>query len=161
MSKDEILAEAIRKYPVIYDKGRKGHKDKNMVANAWANVVKECDLEDVASAQRLFANLKKRFNKRRKDVKVRGPSGSGATDVSDAKAKFKELDYLAWLEPYVILRETKTNCPDFKRILNTCLSDEAEDSYDKDETDRDLDANAAIAERNPRFRAERGKRVDG
>ena len=42
---------------------RKGHKDQKMVANAWQNVVKECELKDASTAQRIFENLKKRFNK--------------------------------------------------------------------------------------------------
>ena len=111
---DEMLSEAIRKYPVIYDKGKKGHKNKNMVDNAWKKVIEECGIEDVASAQRLFVNLKKRFNKRRRDLKKKGPSGTGSADLSEAK----EMEYLTWLEPYVILRATKTNCPNFKAMVS-------------------------------------------
>lgn len=114
---DEILAEAVRKYPVIYDKGKKGHKDRTMVLNAWKAVVQEAGLEDVATAQRLFGNLKKRFNKRRRNSK--GVSGSGLADVAQAKERLKELHFLAWLEPHVSLRETKSNCPDFRELLNS------------------------------------------
>ena len=46
---DEKLAEAIRKYPVIYDKREKGHKDKILGPNAWAKVVEGCGLEDLTS----------------------------------------------------------------------------------------------------------------
>ena len=137
---DEILAEAVRKYPVIYDKGKKGHKDKTMVLNAWKCVVNECNLEDVPTAQRLFANLKKRFNKRRKNSK--GVSGSGLADVADAKERLKELHFLSWLEPHVSLRETKSNCPDFWNLLNSLPDDDDScevdldiDDVDDDETD--------------------------
>ena len=92
---------------MIYDKAKKGHKDKTMITKAWRNVVKECQLEDIATAQRLFANLKKRFNKRRKESKV--SSGSGLADVIDAKDRLKELHFLSWLEPHVSLRENVKN----------------------------------------------------
>ena len=83
---DEGLSEAIRKYHVIYDKGKKGHKDKLMVAMG---------LEDVLTTQRQFANLKKRFNKRRKAVMKCGPSGASRDAVSDAKENLKELTFLS------------------------------------------------------------------
>ena len=145
-SADETLTEAIRKYPVIYDKGRKGHKDKNMVENAWEKVIEECELEDVACAKRLFANLKKRYNKRRKDAKK--PSGTGAADVSTAKAKLKEMDYLAWLEPFVVLRATTTNCPNFKSIAlnidSQGVSDDTDDSDESSDEIPEMNVNVAI-----------------
>ena len=67
---DEMLSEAIRKYPVIYDKGKKGHKNKNMVDNAWRKVIEECGIEDVASAQRLFINLKIMFQNHSRYVAI-------------------------------------------------------------------------------------------
>ena len=64
---DEQLAESVRKYAIIYDKGRSGHKDKLAVENAWHCVAKECKISEVKVAKRLFDNLKKRFNKRRRN----------------------------------------------------------------------------------------------
>ena len=71
-------------------------------------------MENVNEAQRRFSNIKKRFNKRRKDSK--GPSGSGSNDIREARDKFKDMDYLAWLEPYTKLRQTKSNLT-FKALL--------------------------------------------
>ena len=57
---DETFTEAIRQYPVLYDKHSKGYKDTNgQKKNAWEKVVAECGLEDVATAQRLFEKIKK------------------------------------------------------------------------------------------------------
>ena len=118
MSFDEELSEAIRKYPVIYDKGEKGHKDKLKVANAWKKVIEELGLEDVDIAQRQFANLKKLFNKRRKVVTKCGPSGVSRDAVSEAKENMKELAFRLWLISFVQLRTTKSNCPAFKQGLS-------------------------------------------
>ena len=38
---DEILAEAVRSYPVLYDKSLKEFKDNHMKANAWGKVVEQ------------------------------------------------------------------------------------------------------------------------
>ena len=58
--KEETLAEAIRQFPVIFDKTEKGHKERDTVENAWREVVKDVDfLSDVKSAKLMFDNLKK------------------------------------------------------------------------------------------------------
>ena len=89
MSKDERLAEAVRGYPVIYDKSHAGHKDNLQKENAWKLIVEECSIEDVKTAKRLFDNLKKRYNKRRKNLKEVDVSGTSRKKVEKAK---KELD---------------------------------------------------------------------
>ena len=33
---DEMLSEAVREYPALYDKSKKGHHDKRLVQNCWA-----------------------------------------------------------------------------------------------------------------------------
>ena len=106
---EEILAETIRKYPVIYDKNKKLHKDKMVVENAWKKVVEEVGVESVDTAKRLFENLKKRFQRRRR--KAKGSSGTSTESVAEAKERLKELAYLSWLEPFIIQRKTKSNCP--------------------------------------------------
>ena len=57
MMSDELLVEAVRKYPVIYDKKKKGHKDKMMIENAWKKVVEEVGSESSEITKRLFENL--------------------------------------------------------------------------------------------------------
>ena len=90
--------------------------------NAWEKVVAECGLEDVATAQRLFENIKKKFNVRRKNSK--GPSGSGAADMSAQQEDFKDMAYLSWLAPFVKLRQTKSNM-NFKAMTSAARADKA------------------------------------
>lgn len=75
---DELLSEAVREYPALYDKSRKGHHDKALLKNCWVKVAEVCGLEDDKEATRLFGNLKKRYNKARSKAKL--PSGSGLKD---------------------------------------------------------------------------------
>ena len=42
---DERIAEAVRKYPVLYDKSCKDFKDKNKKRIAWSEVAKETGLK--------------------------------------------------------------------------------------------------------------------
>ena len=115
---DEIFTEAIRRYPVLYDKYAKGYKDTSgQKMNAWEKVVAECCLADVASAQQLFENIKKKFNVRRKNSK--GPSGSGAADMSAQQEDFKDMAYLSWLAPFVKLRQTKSRLPPSPYLISS------------------------------------------
>ena len=43
---EQILAEAVRKYPALYDKQDKYFKDKNKKRLAWADVAKEANLQN-------------------------------------------------------------------------------------------------------------------
>ena len=65
------MAEAVRQFPVLYDKSDPGHKDKNIIANAWKEVVSTCSeyVADENEAKTLFENLKKRYNKKKNIVK--------------------------------------------------------------------------------------------
>ena len=43
LGKDKLLAMAVQKYPGIYDKSHKSHKEKYVVQNAWEAVADELD----------------------------------------------------------------------------------------------------------------------
>ena len=43
---DENLAEAVRRYPSLYDKASPVFKDKHKKKNAWENIAKELDLAE-------------------------------------------------------------------------------------------------------------------
>ena len=59
-SKEEFLAESVRKYPCLYEKSKKSHKDKLSVINAWKKVGEECEITG-EEAKHSFENLKRRF----------------------------------------------------------------------------------------------------
>lgn len=46
IQEDEILAEAVRKYPCLYDKSDKGYKERDRKKNAWGAVEKELGYEE-------------------------------------------------------------------------------------------------------------------
>ena len=111
MVSDEDFTEAIRAYPVLYDKNSPGYKNKTMVNNAWKDVLEQIGEkrtdENVAAAKTRFFNIKKRFNnRRRKEV---GPSGSGSQDTQEGREQFQDMAYLRWMVPHIQLRKTKTN----------------------------------------------------
>ena len=43
LAEDELLAEAVRKYPALYDKRLKDYKDRNVCRNAWEKVANSLD----------------------------------------------------------------------------------------------------------------------
>ena len=59
-------------------------------------------LEDGDLAERLFTNLKKRYNKARSTSNC-GTGSSRKTAINKAK-KLDELSYLSWLTPFIQLR---------------------------------------------------------
>ena len=57
-------------------------------------------------AKRLFANLKKRLNKRRNDLRRAERSGTPNSAVSLAEARLVPYQFLAWLQPFIQTRTT-------------------------------------------------------
>jgi len=53
--------------------------------------------------------LKKRYSKKRSEWKKPPASGSGASDVKKADELKKAYEFLLWLDPYIALRNTKSN----------------------------------------------------
>ena len=52
---EERLGEAVRVFPVIYDKQCRDHKDSNVVGNAWKEIVDSLDFADnVDESENIF-----------------------------------------------------------------------------------------------------------
>ena len=49
LKEEEMLAETVKHFPVLYDKQVKGYKDRDVVTNAWDTVAS--DLEFVENGQ--------------------------------------------------------------------------------------------------------------
>ena len=61
---EEKLTEVVRRYPVIYEKSEAGHRDNNIVLNAWKKVIALVDfVNDTNEAKILFQNIRKRYCK--------------------------------------------------------------------------------------------------
>ena len=63
----------------------------------------------VGEEKKRFENLKKRYSKKKNNLKRKSATGAGLADVEAAKRDLKEYGFLAWLEEHLQLRETKTN----------------------------------------------------
>ena len=63
----------------------------------------------------LFDNLRKRYNKKKNDVKKSKKSGSATTDAEKAEKALAPYKFLSWLDAFVYTRESKTNLMDEER----------------------------------------------
>jgi len=43
LQEEEMLCEKVKAFPILYDKGSKGYKEKDAVNNAWEKVSEELD----------------------------------------------------------------------------------------------------------------------
>lgn len=41
---DEHMAEVVKKYPMLYDKQKRGYRDENVKSQTWQHVAEECDV---------------------------------------------------------------------------------------------------------------------
>ena len=53
--KEQILSEAVRKFPILYDKKDRCFKDKNKKKLAWEDVAKEANLKN--GKKNLFSRM--------------------------------------------------------------------------------------------------------
>ena len=61
------------------------------------------------SAQKRFETLKKRYSRKRNNVKKASASVVGTSDVSASERELQEYAFLHWLKPFIQHRRTKTN----------------------------------------------------
>ena len=56
LQKEEMLAEKVQGFPVLYDKRVKGFKENDAVQNAWEKVAKSLDFEENGNFTRASSN---------------------------------------------------------------------------------------------------------
>ncbi|KAG5892625.1 hypothetical protein JTB14_019714 [Gonioctena quinquepunctata] len=100
---DAVLADLVRQFPELYDKGNENFKDKNIKQNAWETI--STLNVDVKSAQTSWNVLRNRFSVERKREK-NIPSGSGA------KKTWLLYSALSFLDNHIAMRKS------FRTILN-------------------------------------------
>ena len=98
---EEALAEAVRCYPVLYDKSMKEFKDKNMKQNAWKKVAES--VAGITSGRRSTMSSPKRLMF---IVIAKYP-------VWNSIMKLSEGNFILWLE---LVRST--NCVSFNQNSN-------------------------------------------
>ena len=94
---EEKLSEVVRRYPVIYDKSEAGHRDNNIVLNAWKEVIALVDfVNDTKEAKILFQNIRKRYCKYRLNLAKADKTGTSLAEKEAAMKAFQPYGYLQW-----------------------------------------------------------------
>ena len=97
----------------------------------------------VGEGKKRSENLKKRYSKKKNNLKRKSASGPGLADVEAAKRDLKEYGFLSWLEEYLQLSETKTNLRSFRLDDFESGSTDHSDSDDTESLNIELDLNGA------------------
>lgn len=83
------------------------------------------------NAQSLFGNLKKKYLRKRKEVKDANKSGTSTGVVARAEKVSHPYLFLSWLDEYVQMREGRNNLPVPTRLINP-KNDAEEDVFNDD-----------------------------
>lgn len=104
LREEEMLAEIVKMYPVLYDKQVKGYKEKDVITHVWEDVAKALDfVENSTKAQSLFINLKKKYQRKRRELKE---SQSGPSEaVTRAEKALRPYEFLNWLDDFFLTRQ--------------------------------------------------------
>ena len=94
--------------------------------NAWKAVEEAVGLED-GEGQKLFENIKKKYSKKRIQLKKAKQSGAGRDDIDMFHKHLDEYSFLAWLDPYMKMRDTTTNI-----IPQKIPYDDEEEGYEEE-----------------------------
>ena len=97
----------------------------------------------VCEGKKQFEHLKKRYSKKKNNLKRKSASGAGLADVKAVKRDLKEYGFLAWLEEHLQLRETKTNIRSIRLDDFESGSTEHSDSDDTESLNIEPDLNLA------------------
>ena len=97
----------------------------------------------VGEGKKRSENLKKRYSKKKNNLKRKSASGPGLADVEAAKRDLKEYGFLSWPEKYLQLSETKTNLRSFRLDDFESGSTDHSDPDDIEPLNIELDLNRA------------------
>ena len=90
-----------------------------------------------SKAQYLFLNLKKKYLRKRKELKDSNKSGTSADAVTKAEKAFRLHAFLSWLDEFTQVREGRSNLPSQKS--NTPSAEDGEEELEKKEENADED----------------------
>ena len=106
LKEEEELTNEVRNFLCLHGKSSNDYKDKVKTGNAWKAVDEAVGLED-GEGQKLFENIKKKYSKKRIQLKKAKQSGAGRDDIDMFHIHLDEYSFLAWLDPYMKMRDTK------------------------------------------------------
>ena len=90
------------------------------------------------SAAKVFETLKKKYSRKRVNLRKSSRSGVGTRDLEKAKKELEEYSFLRWLDAFVRPRKTKSNMPEASLEINKNLNvghEVENDSYDSEESE--------------------------
>ena len=73
-----------------------------------------------STAQNLFSNLKKKYLRKKNDVKSSKRLGMSSDVVFRAEGNFERYQFLTWLDVYTQIREGRTSVPATYTPQNNC-----------------------------------------
>ena len=73
------------------------------------------------SAAKAFETLKKKYSRKRVNLRKSSRSGAGTRDIEKAKKELEEYSFLRWLDSFVRPRKTKSNIPAASMEINENL----------------------------------------
>lgn len=79
------------------------------------------------TAQKLFENIKKRYSKRRQAVLKASRSGSGRNDVETVENQLKDYEFMAWINPFIKTRKSKSNFESQENLIEDELAEEQQE----------------------------------
>ncbi|XP_077282821.1 uncharacterized protein LOC143908866 [Temnothorax americanus] len=109
---DELLIDAVRSYPHLYNSSLKEYKDTNMKENSWIEISKILDMS-VSTCQNRWLRLRERFSKEKRLRELETRSGSGATH----RPVFPLYHNLLFLDSHIKRRKSYTNVSAAKKQL--------------------------------------------
>ena len=98
----------------VVNKG-KDHKDRNVVENPWSDVVNCLEFVDnVEQTKTFFINLKKRYQKKKAELRRQDKSGTCLAAVEKARKDLEPYLFLSWLGPFLATRARDVKCTNDK-----------------------------------------------
>ncbi|KAH7941668.1 hypothetical protein HPB49_015920 [Dermacentor silvarum] len=85
----ELLLDAIKQYPVLYDKSLPRYKEVEYKKELWMKIAADLGVT-ATTCQTKFKNLKDTFTKLKTKIKDKSKSGAGAKDIPSVKWKHFE-----------------------------------------------------------------------
>ena len=90
----------------------RAYKEKDAIANSWNNVVSDVEfLNDVNEARVYWENLRKRYNKKRNELKKADKSGTSFFEKEKARKAFQPYAFLQWIDRFIGTRSSRNNLP--------------------------------------------------
>ena len=93
-------------------------------------------------AQSLFTTLKKKYQRKKKDLKDSNRSGSSSYVASKAQKAFQTYIFFSWLDDFLQIRQGRNNLPahttddqEFSNELNEEFVEEATGNFEEEEND--------------------------